>query len=714
VNGSSEETVVFDRYNSLDPATAQELKDLDNQLIEATPEEAPAVQSALYDLLNGVGTAQGIQFTPVYGAVTGKLIGEISDTIHLWYGSEEQPVDSAEAAWYEDGVSADRGITKIVFVGYGPLEIGAQLKVILRNNLNEKKSIIKERLGRAGWPATRVNLRSIPDSKDIGWWVDGKEPARVLCELVASKAIHDLACMSTADGFCLTDISRSNPTYISLTEGELGAYSNDGGRGQATSSGSISMETAAATPRDFKINYRDYSLDFADTYAKSTWPDATGKSQEVTAPLVSKLQGVQDWCDVTHCELMAARGTHNLVLMPHRAEVASGCVLIVPDKSGSSPNGVEYLRVLKAPRRDDGCMECQCVPYDPAVYGRHKSVEQVVANYATVIDYQLPEIVIADGVALTDYMAGQATVIMAASLDRIKPYGGVVVRSNPAGYFDDIRLPIRGSVGETVTSYTYGDDDMYGFDYDTTLRVTLYSGELVSADSEDDVTTKHCNVLWWGGTYLAFVAATPVAPTGGIPAGTYDITGIMPGLRGSDYVRTIASGATVVKITDEFGVFDPGLYFAPIPISRVRVPLQYRMIMIADNSKTSDYVDFEVTGNTLVPIAPSSGILKGSDGAGGYVVKVIGGTRYAESYDAFWANGTNIRQSDPLQFTMELLDGSDVVATKTVTPSTPEADFVWTAAELTTAFGSVPGTLTGNVWQAGTFFDGRKRSFTAI
>jgi hypothetical protein len=270
---------------------------------------------------------------------------------------------------------------------------------------------------------------------------------------------------------------------------------------------------------------------------------------------------------------------------------------------------------------------------------------------------------------------------------------------------------VRGTIGLSETELVLSDENLYGFDYDTTLRVTLDYGVLASA-SEDTVRTNRANLLYWGGVYLSFVTANPVDEN------TYDITGIIAGLRGSDNVASVTSEVRVVAITDNTGAVLSSVKRVAWDRSRLGVPVTYEIYSSANINRTSGDVDFIAQGNSLRALSVTPEIVKSPDGADGYYVVFYGRTRYPAGIDYFWNTGGAVRQSDPLSFRIRLYDGVDLVDTRVVVPvgddSGGRVTVNYTEAELTSAFGSVPLTLTGDVVQNGIYGQGQLREFKEI
>lgn len=652
-----------------------------------------------------------ITMTDVLGAVSGDLVGQISETLRIYFGTEEQPIDSAEEEWYEDGVSADRGITKVVFNDYGPLEAGTTFRFWLRNDLTNRREIIEARLLRAGVPASRIDLRSIPeDLESYGWWCESVEPARQLAEEVAAFSIHDLHFMPVADadgefvGMVFTDIARANPRYLTVADDAMGAWGNTNGAGEMPSSSAIHLQGGEAKPREMKINAKNQDKNFKDDGIVIMWPGASGEPQTVTMRTVCHMSELFDFGEVTMRELQSVDGTSDLSLMPDWCQAAPGCVLIVPEHSEAEPSGTRLLRVVGQKVSPEGVILNSLALYDPAAYAfvdtpplDNTEPEPIAKPYGN------PQIIFMDGASLSAEMAESFVMLVCGRVENGEAWGETWVE---LGF--GVELPgsqtivARGNCGELDTPYTFVGADEYAFDYDTTLQVTLDDGGSLASCSEDDVNNKGANVLWLAaptvgntrpGTYLAFTTATPTG------LNTYEITGLMPGVGASDWdgIREIAAGARVVQITDELGERHPGVVAVAWTRWALNRDLDYEATNIINKSKKT-FGTIKYTGNNVrvLPVNPMVG--KEDDLLDGFTLHFFARSRIPEAADSYWNSEVPVLHLDPFTYHLELLDGSDVVEARTLTSTTSELTSYFTAAELAAIYpGGVPTPVAGRI-----------------
>jgi hypothetical protein len=243
------------------------------------------------------------------------------------------------------------------------------------------------------------------------------------------------------------------------------------------------------------------------------------------------------------------------------------------------------------------------------------------------------------------------------------------------------------------------------FDYGTTLRITMSNGTL-SSSTEATVRQLGANLLALGELLVHFVTATLVSP------GVYDISGLLPGRRGSDYVTAVASTTKCLLLVDHNGAAASAVQTMRIPVDRVGSSQLYYAHTADPNTAPRAYA---VTsgGNSLKPIAPVRPRVMRND-AGDVTMRWDARTRNS---DTWWTDGTRPVLSDPRLFDIELLSGTTVVNTRQVHDLGAGAcSTIYTAAELTAIFGSVPASLSGRVYQVNnsTLGRGHPRSFNGL
>ena len=654
-----------------------------------------------------------LEFQRVYGPVSGDLIAMLSEKVRLYFGSEEQPIDSAEQTWYQEGVSADRGICKVVFNGYGPLEASTTFDFYLRNPITKKREIITHRLERAGIPGSRIYLRSIPENAEVyGWTVTGREPARNLAEKVAATEQHDLHFMPVATdadvfmGCAFTDISRKEPTIVVLNEDELGAFVNNGGGGEPVSSSAINLQSGETKPREISVPFTNWQKNMKSDAISVFWLSANGEPQSLDfSNWVASAQEASDFGEITMRELQAGEGTTEVTLMPRYSWVAPGCVLSLPEPSKGNPLARRLLRVISQSIAPEGVVSNTTLVYDPSALNSVLPViDPVIEPPIELIPVGVPEIVWLDGVSIVDGMAAEPTVFAVATVGPDVGYRGAAVTTD-TGAFDDFELPLRGTVGVTGAAFAYTQDELGGFLYDRTLRVTLDAGSLASV-TEDAVNNK-ANILWVGGVYIAFTTATPVSTR------VYDLSGLLVGLYGSDFLAPIPAGARVVKISDEIGNQDAAILAVEWSKTWLRRPVTYQAASTYNPLKETGDMVVTIQGNTLkaLPVDPFIELGTSSLGAG-VVLRFFVRSRLPESVSNYIYSGLPYANSDPLSCRVRLLDGANVVEERITTSSSNEFSVIFAEEDLIISYGGFPAVISGDITQLGTYGDGFTRAFS--
>jgi hypothetical protein len=648
-----------------------------------------------------------IEFTPVYGAVSGDEVGVISEKLRLYWGSEEQPVDTAEEEWYEEGVSADRGITKAVFSQYGPLDLGTTFRWWLVNDLTNRREIITARLVRCGIPESRIDLRSIPeDLESYGWYVERIEPGRNLAESVAALSNHDLHFMATERGMVFTDISRANPTVVVVPDEMRNAFANNEGTATIPGGEETQIQSAENKPREIKVSFKNRNRNNKDDSAQALWTAANGEPQSVSMNSTDDYNTFKTFAEIMMRELQMIEGTTEESLMPAMCEVAPGTVLDVSHPTDIEPNGRRLLRVVAQKKMPEGILQCTCAPYDPSAYDAVPDVVEVIEPTPAPAAVGTPELIFLDGVSLTDEMAEQPTALVGARVENGREFAVSLLLLDNTTSGKPIELADAAVCGVLDGTYVYTDNDLYAFDYDTTLRIVMDEGQVLGSCTEADVMDKGYNILWigdsaGGGTYVGYTTATAIDPT------NFDITGLMPGVAGSDSIRSVADGARVVQITDETGAMAGGLTSVEMKRRALMGGNKYEL-RVRQNEQKQSSGTVTYAANNMKVLAVSPHITRGTDELGdGMVLKFFARSRFPESSLNYYDAGLPILQSDPLAYLVELLDGATVLDARLVTSTDSEFTVEYSDAQLTAIYGGpapdpVVGRITGgNDWGAG-------------
>jgi hypothetical protein len=690
-DSSQSGAVYYDRYNSADSDMPDPQADPDGwRAFLVTQFDGSATYKP------GVFTNSGITLTPQYAA-DGSLMAELSQNLRFYAGTEYQVADSTLAAIHGSGAVPYRGQGYVMLNSWGPLNGDTSFEFHVRSLIDGKLQVIRKVILDGGYPENRIKLNSI-SGKVIGCARAQVEPPRQMAEQIAASAFHDLSVI----GPSLHDISRLNPATWVLQPGELGARVIAAGNGQEANPPSL-VQANLPAPRDRPTRLVLQFLD-ADSNLQQNQVvaerDSAGHENTVTVswPFAMHNGEALRMVDVLLDELWAQSATDKLTLLPNRGQVAVGNLLIFDPGDGT---GIHQVRVNKRNNDPMAVLSIEAQSYDPGVYGIHRVVTIDPSPRPTVQPYQAPDFAVLDLPALNSSMQDTAALIFAAAAT---PWGGAVLDSNA---LPRTVVTLRAVLGTLLTDFSYTEEQAGRFNYDLTIRVQLVDGELVTAT--EDAVRDDANQIALGNLLVSYVTATPVSGH----ARQYDLSGIWPGRYGTDYISSVLTGATVVVMTDEVGDQAPGLTLIPVSLSRVGTAASYEVQALPDPTATSGTQTITPNGNSLRPSRVND-VSKISDGAGGYILRFHPRTRDFESANAFWVHGRAPREIDPRRYTVVLLDGVTEVSRQVVTwPDSSEypVEVTYTAAALTTMFGSVPDTLSGSIWHEGTYLRGQEKEF---
>jgi hypothetical protein len=248
----------------------------------------------------------------------------------------------------------------------------------------------------------------------------------------------------------------------------------------------------------------------------------------------------------------------------------------------------------------------------------------------------------------------------------------------------DTVLPVRAAVGETVFDFWSGPTDY--FDLVNTLRVKLYSGELVSV-SEDTLLSGRANALaikngdgdW---EILQFRDATLVS------AGVYDLTGLLRGRLGTEHAMRspVAAGARVV-------VLDGSIAQIQAALSERGVARFYKWGPSSLDPSDAAWQQETFTARCvgLMPWSPVH-VTGARNGDGDLSIAWVRRTRFG----GVWTDGTDVPLNEESErYEIDVLDGEDVI--RTISTNSPAATY--TAAQQAADFGSAQSSIAIKVYQ---------------
>lgn len=653
-----------------------------------------------YDRYGSTDRERGIDMTSEYGAVSGAVVAELSERVNFYRGTEEQSRDTRLQQIHGSKTVPYRGCAYVMFNHY-KLSSNTSFTFLCRNPIDDSRTIIEKRFAAASIPSTRVALSALTGNVE-GCAIAQVEPARELCEKIAAVALCDLMFINGA----FRAVSRQNPTWWDIADGDLGAHlvSGQSGGGWPSKTG-IEIKSEIELPTTLTIRFVDPNSNYETNEAVATRQTASHEKHEsIELPFAARMENMVTLADRTLDELWAAQGGETLSLPPKYSGIAPGNVVVYRDESG--PRAVRIIEQQTAP---EGVLSLKGVPYDAGVYGIHRIVTLPPIPPPQVPVYVAPTFFAADMMPLERAMMDAPGVLLGVAVPSNTPWQGAVFLSDEVSGFGAAELPVQATLGTLQTAYAYTDSDLGRYDNATTLRVTLLRGALVSADARD-CDTLGANLLAVatgdGALLLSFATATPVGD------GAFDLSGIRPGRYGSDFIKSVPSGARIMLLADHDGSQADGVLWKKLPPQVIGNARTFEMVSASDTTISSGAQTLTVSGNTLKPLR-ARGAWKSSDGAGGWALHFFAGTRDIEGERAYWLTGLAPQQPDPRRFTVTLANGvGTILDTRTFDAPDGVVTVEYSQAQLTAMFAGAPYTvLRGSIVQEGKYLRGHEYEF---
>lgn len=632
------------------------------------------------------GTTLTVNVTSVNGSGTyaswhiHNVTAEISDGLRLYRGLWSQPTDSVRESWHPEGVNADRGKSYILLNHFEVKSTG-RLTARVRSPITGRKEILTAKCLQAGIPPSRLNFTQL--TGDIrGATVTQREGANGLIEKLLMECQFDIA---NIDGL-LTDRNRANPVYWTIPVGDLGAHEWSGNGEDVPDSITIEMANPTEFPSAVTVRYRNISNNYETETVTATRQTATHVNVvTVEFPFVFTPEEALRLAYVILDEAWMAQWQGTVSLLPAHLRAAAADVLIVPDED----NAPRVFRIQRQKISDDDLIECVGPAYDGGVYGQYRSIDIPERPVPGVKVYAAPLSAVWEGVPLDDTMAAKPGVLSCASTDGA--WNGAILRSDETSGLGMQTLPYRATMGTMLTAYTYDPEDTTEFSYGVTIRVRLAYGGLAPT-TEALARNREANSMVLltdnGALYIQFIEATQVNAT------DWDISGIIPGRKGSEYVTGASIGDTCVLLTDEDGVRDSAITWIELPMRLLDTDIDYTMEANSTAMTNDGTHTIHFDGDTLKPLAPVRVRL---------VERTATSVRFAWDERTRYETGASwalTRQSDPTKFRVVANGVVKIVTDTEVTYF--DSDFVGVGGLPSSLSGTVQqqNTLVGNGWAA--------------
>lgn len=634
----------------------------------------------------------------VAGAGSSESSGAGENTLALYRGTWSQPVDPICAGWHAGKAPAYRG-QAYARLGQLPLKeydnelrpVTAILRRVDRNGttLNSIKRICELHMERGGMPSEKIALSAIGGTVQ-GAFQTQRGGAKDLVERLAAWVFCDLIELSGQ----IRDASRSAPFQFTIQRSELNARltTPDGTDGGDDESGT-NYDADSELPSALSVSFQDSNNNYTSNTATSVRQTATHeKHEQLEMPIVAPLNEVMRWSQIALNELWEGRHGAQEALPPSRLQVAPGDVLQIPDEDDQTQ--IRDWRVQSQTMTPGGPLGVVAKSWAAHVYDRPLAPLPPPRPPIEVRPITVPVEFIAETVALTDEMADAPGLLIALT----SPVGSRFVGGrfeSPARIagpiqrgLGEIEIGSRAVIGTTQQSFPLGNTT--NFDPSRTLRVQMVGGELPSTD-EAGARAGACRMLI-GERAIRYTTATLINPGAGI----WEISNILDGDCGSDYTGTLPVATPCVLLTDSEGRGQDGVLWNDAPLNLLNIPSNYRILSSSPAVAPGATKPVTLRGVGLKPLSPVR-TLGARDANGNWTLSWSARTRYAESASLFWTTGAGPRMSDPLTFDIVLNGpGSEAARTKRVEGAT---NTTFGAAQLTALFGSVPGAISGTIYQ---------------
>lgn len=639
-------------------------------------EKFNADEKVLFDKYAPNGTFV-LQEEPYTGAL-------VSDKFRWYPGNFRQLPDSALQQFHGGVVPAYRGVCYCVLYKY-PLA-GHQNRVptfraVLANGVTRKREMVRRHMIRAGIPTNRVDLCEITGELQ-GAFQTSQSGARDFCEKIAA---HSLCELMEFDGK-IKDISKKNAYSFEVPQSELAAHMTTD---ELPPTFVLSVQQDEEIPNQASIRFMDSQNNWEPNVAIGLGQFGGNKNSELSLemPIVDTLANMVPLAQIVIDEAIAGRYSLDLALMPKYIRRVVGNVMNVQMQDGR----IMRFRVTGQSMGLPGAIITNARSYDPKVYPGHRVVTQVKKPQQKPSVTGVPTIEIFQTVSLNDDMVALPTFIIAASGQPDLDYSGVFID------FDDTSIEgtsilTKAVMGYSANAVTTKPDNT--FDYDQTLKVTILDGELGGCEIED-ILNSEANTAILGQSVIRWTDAEQTGPH------SWELTGLLFGQLGSDYIKTIPNGTPFLLLRDQNGTLMGGFDLVTYDLAKIGNTVKAE-IMVPDQTQ-SEFKSLVLQGNNIKALSPGTIQIERDEVAETVTFSWDERSRYDSR--ANWTTGA-LRPSEsvPPVFEIDFKDGDTIVHTATVTTDT---FLVIPFADIATWYGSSSDKIEGVIYQTNAATVGR-------
>jgi hypothetical protein len=424
-------------------------------------------------------------------------------------------------------------------------------------------------------------------------------------------------------------------------------------------------------PSAVRLGYVESGLDYRNA-AVAQKKSGTGSARELSFSLPAAIGQplAQARVDVALEESWAARETAQFSLPPHFAKLEPGDVIKL---------NTARWRVTSI--ADGVARKIEAVAHDASVYDPPPAADRYISLISPTV------FGVADQVTMDLAMGNSPAPWMAAHATPWPSALALYKKSGATSYSFNRLLTAQATMATTQTALPAGQGDRV--EYNTSVNVKMRAGALASVSLEEIFNGANMAAIGTAATayeIIQFQSATLVA------ADTYVLTGLVRGLAGSSSEMLALRPAG-----QDFILLNAAVVQPDVSLTETSLNTTWRLGPSSLDIGHSSYVQFEFTGQlkALRPLAPVR--LKSSSDATGVSLSWIRQTRLnGDSWDLAEVP----LGEDAELYKLDILNGAAVV--RSVLCSSP--NYLYSAANLTTDFASLPANFTARIAQVSATF----------
>ena len=633
---------------------------------------------------------RGGDYTQEY-APDGSLVAEYGPKLNMYFGTEYQEPDPILQQFHGAMLPAYRGVTYVVFNQFKIENNNPNFQFWVRSPIDNRVEIIRTRLLRTGIPESRMDIKSVWGSV-AGAWVTAREPARTLCESIASQCFTDFVFTGTA----VKDSSKYSARETTLAKSEMGAHTGD----QHVDAIEITMKGDAEFTSDLSVPFLDIDLNYDDNEAHAVrYIKDQVVARSVDMPVAGRLDEMMAWVKTMQDVEWTADRTFSAQLMPGTIDISPGEVVNIPDIKfpvSAAPTQTDSYYITGQEISPENIITLQGEKFDrnilfPTDTSHIYPDELQIKRPTLTVPIVMPPLDAVVDAPVVDELAnltGLAYAACAAIDENGNEFHWQQAQFTPEQEFVPTVVTQDEATMGVCKSYTYLQQNVSLIDYNKSLDIMMYNGTLASA-TEEDVLTKRANTLALctddpaQTLIVQFVTATKTGDK------TYTISGILPARCGTDYVTSIPSGSRAILAIDHTGAQLKGFVYAPIDNFYIGSQVSWRGF--SDEENDTNLRTFTFTANSRRPLSPY--YIRKTARTAGTSITIAWCARTRFQQGASWAM-TN--PSDPDNYRIRFKSGATVKHTLTVTGA---KEVTLTEADIASWYGSLPVNLTGDIAQ---------------